>query len=230
MDRFKPEARSGARLLLIRCAHSESHDDGAAGRAGDRELSPTGRSQAARLAERLAAEQCTLEISHVYSTRLRRAAQTAAVVADVLGLSVHAELLGLAGAVLGESTQRLPSGDEPLVASAAVGEGEQTWEQRAPRVGRELELIAGKHPGETVVVICHQACILAATQHFLEATYSQAHASMEVDHTAITEWQLRPLDHKASGAEGLRWVLRRANDAEHLRPQLRRSTRRGRHS
>ncbi|MGY2093602.1 histidine phosphatase family protein [Nocardia gipuzkoensis] len=230
MDRSEAAAHLGARLLLIRCAHSESHDDGVAGRAGDRELSPTGRSQAARLAERLAAEQSTFEISHVYSTRLRRAAQTAAVVADVLGLSVHAELLGPAGAGLGAPTQGLQSRVEPLVTSTAVGEGEKTWEQWAPRVGRELELITRKHPGETVVVICHQACILAATQHFLEATYSQAHASIEVDHTAITEWHLRPLDHETSGAEGLRWVLRRANDAEHLRPQLRRSTRRGRHS
>uniref|UniRef100_UPI0005850625 histidine phosphatase family protein n=1 Tax=Nocardia araoensis TaxID=228600 RepID=UPI0005850625 len=76
---------------------------------------------------------------------------------------------------------------EPLGASRAVGEGERAWEQWAPRVGRELELIAGAHPGETVVVVCHQTSILAATQYFMEATYSRAHVSMEVDHTAITE-------------------------------------------
>ncbi|MGY1869434.1 hypothetical protein ACW9HK_30530 [Nocardia gipuzkoensis] len=96
--------------------------------------------------------------------------------------------------------------------------------------GRELELIAGAHPGDTVVTACHQASILAATRHFPEATYSRAHVSMEVDHTAITEWQLRPLDPEASGGGGLRWVLRRANDAEHPRPPLRGVTRRRRHS
>ncbi|MGY1983063.1 histidine phosphatase family protein [Nocardia gipuzkoensis] len=229
MDRFETDARSGARLLLIRCAHSESHDDGIAGQVDDLGLSPTGRSQAARLAERLAAEQSGLEIRHVYSTRVPRAAQTAAAVANALGLSVHAELLGPEQESLGEPTQGLPSEVGPLVASMAVGEGGQSWEQWAPRVGRELELIAGRHPGETVLVVCHQASILAATQYFLEATYSQAHASIEVDHTAITEWQLRPLIHEVSGVEGLRWVLRRANDAEHLRAQPRRIIRRERH-
>ncbi|MBF6469387.1 histidine phosphatase family protein [Nocardia beijingensis] len=97
-------------------------------------------------------------------------------------------------------------------------------------MGRELELIAGAHPGETVVVVCHRASILAATQYFLEATCSRAHVSMEVDYTAITEWQLCSFDPEASGGVGLWWVLRRANDAEHLRPPLRGVTRRRCHS
>ncbi|WP_280315385.1 histidine phosphatase family protein [Nocardia abscessus] len=229
MDRSEADACSGARLLLIRCGHSECHDDGVAGQVGDRGLSPTGRSQAARLAERLAAEQSTLGISHVYSTRLRRAAQTAAVVAGVLGLSVRAELLGPAAGTLGEPRRVRPFGVKPLEDATVVGETGQTWDQWAPQVGRELELIAGKHPGETVVVVCHQASILAAAQHFLEATHSLAHASIEVGHTAITEWQLRPRGDEASGPQGLRWVLRRANDAEHLRAQPRRVIRRERH-
>lgn len=127
----------------------------------------------------------------MYSTRAPRAAQTAAVVADMLGLSVHTQLLGPTGSSLGEPTQELSSVVEPLGASRAVGEGEQASDHWAPRVGRELEPIAGAHPGETVVVVCHQVSMLAATQYFFEATYSRVHVSMEVDHTAVTEWQLR---------------------------------------
>ncbi|WP_083880978.1 histidine phosphatase family protein [Nocardia araoensis] len=72
-------------------------DDGVGGEDGARVSSPTGRSQAARLAERLAAEQSSLKISRVYSPCAPRAAQTAAVVADMLGLSVHTQLLGPTG-------------------------------------------------------------------------------------------------------------------------------------
>ncbi|MET9026682.1 histidine phosphatase family protein [Nocardia sp. NPDC004168] len=101
MNEVGADVRSGVRLLLIRCAHSESYDGGVARRASARGLSPTGRSQAVRLGKRLTAKQSSLEISRVYSTRVPRAAQTAAVVADVLGLAVRAQLFGPAGGELG---------------------------------------------------------------------------------------------------------------------------------
>ncbi len=61
--------------------------------------------------------------------------------------------------------QELPSVVEPLGASTAVGEGEDGWEQWPSRVGREPELIVGRIPGETVVVVCHRASVLATTQY-----------------------------------------------------------------
>ncbi|MGY2087925.1 MULTISPECIES: histidine phosphatase family protein [Nocardia] len=218
MDRCDGGSRAGVRLLLIRCAHGETHGAGVAeGEETDRGLSATGRSQAARLGERLAAEQSSLQVSRVYSTDVRRAAQTATIVAELLGLSVETNPLG-------------PAHGKPVERAMSGGEGGQPWGQWAPRVGRELELIAGRHPGETVVVVCHQSTVLAAAQYFLEGTYSRAHASIEVDHTAITEWHLRPDRHQSAEAEGSRWVLVRANDAEHLRAQPHRITRRKRPS
>ncbi|WP_280478992.1 histidine phosphatase family protein [Nocardia asiatica] len=218
MDQCDGGARAGVRLLLIRCAHGETHAVGIAeGEETERGLSATGRSQAARLAERLAAEQSSLQVSRMYSTGVRRAGQTATIVAELLGLVVETTPIG-------------PAHGKPVDPAMSGGEGGQPWGQWAPRVGRELELIAGRHPGETVVVVCHQYTVLAAAQYFLEGTYSRAHVAIEVDHTAITEWQLRPARHQSAEAEGWRWVLVRANDAEHLRAQSRRITRRRRHS
>ncbi|MEV6258931.1 histidine phosphatase family protein [Nocardia sp. NPDC051929] len=117
-------------------------------------------------------------------------AQTPAVVADMLGLSVCTRSFS------GRRWGSRRGNCHPLGFEAV---GEQMWEQWAARVGCELELIAGIHPGEAVAVVCHQASVLAAAQYFLEATYSRAHASVEVDRTAITEWQLCPLDREASG-------------------------------
>jgi probable phosphoglycerate mutase len=165
----------------------------------------------------LAAEQPRLQIDRVYSSGVRRAAQTATIVAELLGASVETNPLG-------------PTHGKPVERAMSGGEGGQSWGQWAPWVGRELELIAERHPGETVVVVCHQSTVLAAAQYFLEGTYSRAHVAIEVDHTSITEWQLRPARHQSAEAEGSRWVLVRANDAEHLRAQPHRTTRRRRHS
>ncbi|WP_280364350.1 histidine phosphatase family protein, partial [Nocardia abscessus] len=120
VDRCDGGARAGVRLLLIRCAHGETHAAGVAeGEETERGLSATGRSQAARLAERLAAEQSSLQVSRVYSTGIRRAAQTATIVAQLLGLSVVTTPLG-------------PAHGKPVERAMSGGEGGQLWGQWAP--------------------------------------------------------------------------------------------------
>src|SRR5262245_38874839 len=76
-------------LLLVRHARPE-RVEGAAGPA-DPPLSPLGRRQAAALAEWLAVEPGVAPLAAVYTSPLRRAAETAAPLAAALGLTPVAE-------------------------------------------------------------------------------------------------------------------------------------------
>jgi probable phosphoglycerate mutase len=76
------------RLILVRHGESEANISHTfANRGAGPELTPLGRQQAARLAERL----CGREVTEIHSSPLARAAQTATAVAAVLGLPVTIE-------------------------------------------------------------------------------------------------------------------------------------------
>ncbi|MFC6590978.1 histidine phosphatase family protein [Deinococcus lacus] len=86
------------RLLLIRHAESlnqvyERGDDYAAQRSPDPPLSELGQAQAAALADWARQGAVFGEITHLFSSPMRRAVQTAAPLAETLGLAVHLSLL-----------------------------------------------------------------------------------------------------------------------------------------
>ncbi len=151
--------RSDRRLWLVR--HGESTWNAAGLVQGQRDpgLSPAGHEQAARCA-RLLAEWGRPEA--VYSSDLRRAVETAAPIADALGLPIFIEprlrerSLGDAEGMPSASLGPRRSGvDRARVADAdAAPEGGESVRQLYGRAAACLVQILASHRGD-VVLVCH---------------------------------------------------------------------------
>ena len=203
-------------LLLVR--HGESmparEDRPAALVDGqsDPDLAPEGAEQAGRVADRLANER----IAAIYVTTLRRTAQTAAPLAERLGLQpqVVADLreVGLGeweGAAFRKHTQER----HPLAVRMFT---EQRWdvvpgaeplEHFAARVRRGVTDIAAAHPDERVVAVVHGGVI---GMILAMATGAGRFAFTGADNGSISQLVV----------VGDQWLVRRFNDTTHLDPGL----------
>jgi probable phosphoglycerate mutase len=125
----------------------------------DPPLNALGREQARALAEALADEP----IAAVYSSDLRRALDTAEIVAGRLKLAVHAnaslrelDVGDWSGQTLAELRARYPA---PVTRWEYSGEpgwkGGESHENMAARVLRALRVIAAAHEGEEVLAVSH---------------------------------------------------------------------------
>jgi probable phosphoglycerate mutase len=175
---------------------------------GDPELSPAGREQAFRVAERLEHE----DVGAIYVSTLRRTAQTAAPLADRLGLEprVDADLreVGL-GEWEGGSFRRHMAEGHPIARRMLE---EQRWDvipgaepadAFAARVRTAVTRIAGAHPDETVVVVSHGGVI---GRVLAEASGARSFAFVGTDNAAIS--------HVVVSRD--QWIVRRYNDTAHL--------------
>jgi len=153
-----PAARP-TRLLLWRHGETEWNRSGRVQGQIDVGLSATGREQAAAMAARLAA----LRPDAIVSSDLRRAAQTAAALAELTGLSVetdprlrerhYGQWQGLGRAELDErwpeERARWRAGDP------SPGCGIEHVGDLAERVAQALRDVAERHAGGTIVVSTH---------------------------------------------------------------------------
>lgn len=209
--RFVPPA-GAAELLLVRHGESQAANpdrpfplvDG----RGDPELSPLGREQAVLIADRLTATR----VDAVYVTSLRRTAETAAPLAQRLGLVPEVEP-DLAEVRLGEwdsgvYRQRVTEG-HPLALRMAEEErwdvipGAESNAAVAARVRPAIERIAERHPGGRVVCFAHGGTIGAV---LALTTGSRPFAFIGSDNGAISSIVVA----------GPRWWLRGFNDRSHL--------------
>ena len=199
-------------IMLIRHGQSQAYTSGVpfplvAGH-GDPPLSADGQEQAKRLAARLA----TTRIDAIYVTSLCRTAQTAAPLAERLGLApvVEADLreVHLGDWEGGEYRQRVAEGD-PLVAEVF---GQERWDVIpgaepaagfAARVGGAIERIAAAHPDQRVAVFTHGGVI---GQVLAQASGSRPFAFLSADNASISRLIVT--------AE--RWFIRGFNDTAHL--------------
>jgi probable phosphoglycerate mutase len=204
--------RSATDLLLVRHAESEAANEGVLFPTqdghGDPGLSPLGHEQALLLAERLG----KASVSAVYVSTLRRTHQTAAPLAQRLGL-VPLELAELREVFLGEweagiyrqmAAESHPSFVEHLVTGSwdPIPGAERDADLRT-RARGALRQIASAHPGEQVVAVTHGGVIGAIVA---EATASQRTMPTIVDQTSITRLVVL----------GDVLVLRSLNDTAHL--------------
>ncbi len=199
-------------ILLVRHGESEPADpdvpfplvDG----RGDPALSPLGREQADRIADRLS----STHLDAIYVTNLRRTLETAAPLAARLGLVPGVEP-ALAEVSLGEweggvYRQRITEGDPraPRILEEErwdVIPGAESNESVAQRVGSAIERLASRHPDKRIVCFAHGGTIGAA---LALATGSSPFAFIGSDNGAIS----------AMVVAGKRWVLRGFNDRSHL--------------
>jgi len=201
-------------ILLVRHGESEpvieGQDHELKDGHGDPALSPEGRVQAERVGERLAGQP----IDAIYVTTLRRTADTAAPLADRLGIEPRVEP-DLREVYLGEWEAGLfrqkTAERDPLAVRMWT---EQSWEvipgaekdaAFGTRVRTGLDRVAAAHPDQLVVVVAHGGTIGALLS---QATHSQPFAFAGADNASISE--LVVLDD--------RWILRRFNDTSHLDP------------
>ena len=183
-----------------------------AGKWSNPDLSPTGREQAERIGDRLAHEP----ISAIYVSDLRRTQQTAAPLAERLGLT-PIEDAGVREVFMGEWEgyiwrQRIEERD-PLALRMI---DEQRWdiipgaedpEGFATRVREAITRIADRHLGETIAIFTHGGVI---GQTIGDAVGTEPYPFNASDNAAIAQLV----------RTSTRWKLRRFNDTTHLHPRF----------
>jgi len=176
----------------------------------DPELAPEGRTQAQRLAERLAHEK----IDAIYITTLRRTAETAAPLAERLAIEpiVEADLREVfLGEWEGGAFRKYVSEGHPTALRMMterrwdVIPGAESNEAFAARVRAGFERIIAAHPGQRVVVVVHGGVI---GQMMSLTTGSPTFTFIGADNASISQVV----------AMGDRWAVRRFNDTAHLDP------------
>jgi 2,3-bisphosphoglycerate-dependent phosphoglycerate mutase len=211
--RFVPPPGS-CEILLVRHGESTPHVEGEpfllVDGHGDPELAPEGHAQAALLADRLiAAEE---KITAIYVTTLRRTQETAAPLAERLGIEPRVEP-ELREVFLGEweggELRRRVTDQDPLAAAMFeagrwdVIPGAEPDDDFRARIRRGIERIAAAHPDEVVVAVVHggvigQALNIASGAHGFAFTGSD---NGSISHLVITPQ---------------RWIVRCFNDTAHL--------------
>lgn len=155
------------RILLARHGETEWNRLGRWQGHADPPLNDTGRRQAATLAAQLDDDG----IAAVYSSDLRRASETAGIVAERLGLKVtedralrEIDVGSWSGLTREEVRERYPEGFARWLAGE-IGHDGETREELTARVVPAVESIADAHPGELVLVVTHGGAIRALRRH-----------------------------------------------------------------
>jgi 2,3-bisphosphoglycerate-dependent phosphoglycerate mutase len=207
-----PKIPGSAEILLIRHGQSEPYRPGVPfplvdGHA-DPALTPNGREQAQRLADRLA----TAGIDAIYVSTLRRTAQTAAPLAARLGLAAQVEPelreVHLGDWEGGEYRQRVAERD-PIVRQVFEAErwdvipGAESSASLAARVRAAIDRLAAEHAGHRIAIFTHGGVI---GQALALASGSRPFAFLSADNGSIS--RLVVIEQ--------RWIVRGFNDTAHL--------------
>jgi broad specificity phosphatase PhoE len=155
------------RILLARHGETEWNRLGRWQGHADPPLNETGRRQAAALATQLEGDG----IAAVYSSDLRRASETARIVAGRLGLDVAEERAlreidvgSWSGLTRSEVQERYPEGFARWLAGE-IGHDGETREELTRRVVGAVERIAAAHVDGHVLVVTHGGAIRALRRH-----------------------------------------------------------------
>jgi broad specificity phosphatase PhoE len=197
------------RLVFVRHAESEGNARGVAQGLLDFGLTDAGRAQAEALAVRLKART----VDRLVSSPLRRSAETAAVIAAALGLTVEfddglkeydiGEVSGLTGAQIRERYPEVIAAYQKGIRPAFPGEeGREAFDLRVQAVLGRLQ----EHEG-TVVAVAHGGVITAVCA-LVAGIETRRLGAFEMANCAITE-----IGRDRAG----RLVLLRQNDTCHLK-------------
>ena len=169
-------ARSAARprptvVLLVRHGQTPTTGKLLPGRAGGLHLSETGQAQAKAVGERLAGVK---KIEAIYASPLERTRETAAAIADAVGVKVKVEK-GLLEVDIGDWTgqelktvRKAPEWKQ--VHSYPSGfrfPGGESFVEMQTRIVSTVERLRTAHPGQTIVAVSHADTIKAAVAHAL---------------------------------------------------------------
>jgi len=213
------------RLVLIRHGESRSTvDQVVGGHEGCTGLSDQGRRQAEALAARLQHTGELSDTSVLLTSILPRAIETAEIIAPALGGLVAKQDCDLCeihpgegdGLTWEEFRNRYMPADGSRDPYRAWSPGGESWATFMARVGVTLGDVAKRHPGETVVVVCHGGVIEGAFSALGNQPLRRPF-DISVENTSITEWRWGDRAALPGVPPGeVRWKLVRFNDAAHL--------------
>jgi len=199
-------------LLLVRHGQSQAYVDGTLfdliDGQGDPPLSEDGKAQAGRVATRLAGSG----VDAIYVSTMRRTAQTAAPLADRVGIAPRVDA-GLREVHLGDWEggvfRKNVAEGHPIALRMLAEErwdvipGAEPADAFARRVRAAIERITAAHPGQRVAAFTHGGVI---GQALALATGSSPFALTGADNASISRLVIVPG----------RWIVRGYNDTAHL--------------
>ncbi len=151
-------------ILLARHGETNWNREGRFQGHSDTPLNERGREQARELAAQLR----PVDLAAIYSSDLRRAHETAAIVGESRGLTVEMraalreiDVGSWSGFTHGEIEASYPEAYARWRESFLGWEGGETYDLLTVRVREALVAIAGAHPDETVLAVTHGGAIRA---------------------------------------------------------------------
>ncbi len=158
------------RILLARHGETQWNRDGRFQGHADPPLNDVGRDQAAELAESLARRS----LAALYTSDLRRAAETAELVGRRIGLAVvpHPGLREIdvgswSGLTREEIIERFPSEWHAWARGEDRGHDGERRDAFGRRVMGALVEIADRYPGQSIAVVAHGGVVRAVQRHVL---------------------------------------------------------------
>jgi probable phosphoglycerate mutase len=204
------------RLILVRHGDAHAGFHGVIGGVnGCSGLTDLGRAQAEALRDHLATSG-RIRADALIASTLRRAIETASIIAPGLGLElgrqecdlceVHTgEADGLTWEEYGTRYGSFSMDAEPDRVFAPEGD---SWNSFHARVESIVNRVADEHRGQTVVAVCHAGVIMASLRMLLGIPHPGTGAQLRPTNTGLTEWE--------RDDETGRWTLHSFNEAGHL--------------
>jgi probable phosphoglycerate mutase len=203
-------------LILVR--HGEAHagfHGPIAGEVGCQGLTDFGRRQAEALRDHMSGADI-LQADVLLASTLRRAIETAEIIAPGVGLEVSGRHRDLCEVLTGDAdglewseyTSRFGSFDmeaEPDRVFAPAGE---SWNSFHERVRSMLDRLVEEYQGQRVVAVCHAGVIMASLRVLLGIPHPGTGTQMRPTNTGLTEWGF--------DRERNQWTLHTFNDSGHL--------------
>jgi 2,3-bisphosphoglycerate-dependent phosphoglycerate mutase len=204
-------------VVLVRHGEAICNVEGViGGRRGCTGLTGRGRAQVEALASRLMETGELGAVGALYTSPLRRAVETAEILAPALGRrhctgglepAVDGDLCelrpgvadGLSWAVFAE---RYGEPDWDRDPGAVIAPGGESWEGFVARAAAAVARLASAHPGETVVLACHAGVVESTILRLLPVDPAVTRLGLATAHASLTVWE------RAAG----RWRLGRYND------------------
>jgi probable phosphoglycerate mutase len=165
-------------LILARHGETDWNRENRFQGHADPPLNALGRQQSAELAETLVGEA----LARVYTSPLRRASETAEIVAHQLGLEVEPleplreiDVGAWSGLTRKEVAARFPEAYARWLERAPHGfDDGETYEQLAARVVPAIRTLAERHPAETLLVVTHGGPSRVLQAHAAGIDYAEA--------------------------------------------------------
>jgi broad specificity phosphatase PhoE len=203
------------RLVLIRHAESKhAVSNIVGGPLGYQGLTPRGREQAERLAERLRRTGELADCAALFTSPWRRARETAEILLPSLSVTAVSEDPNLCELLPGQAdgltwdVYRAHYGVFDLVAAPKrpFAPNGESWLEFHGRVRRTMATLAEQFAGRTVAAVTHAGFVVVSLLALFDIPRPGTGARLHVDYTSLTTWSM------SSGV----WTLARYNDAWHL--------------